>query len=59
VVGIALSLFMALFDISVARFVMKRPWSKVAEDFNPLLGNYLSLGLAALVFAPWAVMGLR
>ena len=57
--GGLLALFMALFDISIARLVMRRAWRKVAEDFDPRSGNYLSLGLVALVFIPWAVMRLR
>lgn len=58
-VGLTLSLFMATFDILLARFLAKKEWSAIAEDFKPSNGNYLILGLMALVVIPYAVIKLR
>lgn len=57
--GVALSLFMAIFDVGVARWVAKRPWAAVRRDFNPMSGNYLIFGLVALPFFPYAALVLR
>ena len=54
--GATLSAFMAGFDITLARWLMRRRWPQVWADFNPASGNYLSLGLAWLVLLPWLVM---
>lgn len=58
-VGLAFSAFMALFDVSVARWLMRRPWASIPEDFDPRRGNFLVFGLAFLVLAPSLVMALR
>ena len=57
--GFVLSLFMASFDIVVARVVMKRRWTLIAEDFDPRRGNYLAIGLALMLFFPLLAMALR
>ncbi len=51
-VGLLLALFMALFDIVLARYVIKQKWRVIRKDFNPLQGNYLLLGLLLLIFLP-------
>lgn len=56
--GFVLALYMASFDAAVGRLVMKRPWAAVAEDFNPLKGNYLLVGCIVLAFIPTVVMTL-
>ncbi|CAM5349478.1 hypothetical protein [Thauera sp.] len=58
-IGLALALFMASFDIVLARTLLKRPWARVFRDFDPRTGNYLSFGLLLLVVIPYAVMALR
>lgn len=58
-VGFVLALFMAAFDVAIAKLVMRRSWARVAEDFDPRSGNYLAFGLAALVFMPLIVMSSR
>ena len=57
--GATLSAFMATFDITLARTLMRRSWPQVWADFNPASGNYLSFGLAWLIALPWLVMQLR
>lgn len=53
--GLGLAAFMAGFDIAFGRLVLRLKWRRVLQDFNPASGNYLSLGLAALVFIPLLV----
>lgn len=51
-VGLLLSAFMALFDVLLARYVFKFRWQAILKDFDLRRGNYLPLGLIALVFMP-------
>jgi hypothetical protein len=53
--GVVLAMFMAGFDIAIGMLLMRKPWRKVAPDFDPRTGNYLSFGLAFLVIVPWLV----
>jgi hypothetical protein len=53
--GLLLAAFMAAFDVAVGMLLMRRPWRKVAPDFDPHTGNLLSFGLAFLALAPWLV----
>lgn len=55
-VGLTLSAFMASFDAVLGRWLMRRPWRKVLDDFNPATGNYLLFGLMLMVGYPWLVM---
>jgi threonine/homoserine efflux transporter RhtA len=57
--GLQLAVFMALFDISLGRLLLRLPWRRVLADFNPRGGNYLSIGLMLLLLFPWLVMQLR
>lgn len=57
--GLVLALFMAAFDIAIGMWLMRKPWRKVAPDFDPRTGNYLSFGLAFLALAPWLVWMIR
>lgn len=57
--GLLLAAFMAGFDIAFGRLVMRFSWPRIARDFNPASGNYLSVGLAALVAAPAVVAWLQ
>jgi hypothetical protein len=59
VIGLALSLFMASFDIALGKMLLKLSWSKIIQDFDPRTGNYLSLGLLLLIVFPYAVMKIR
>ena len=58
-VGVVLALFMAAFDIALGKWLMKRPWTKILEDFNPATGNYLLFGILLLLLFPWLVMRLQ
>ncbi len=59
VLGAALAAFMASFDLALGIFLLRRPWSKALEDFNPAKGNYLVFGLVLLACFPAIVEGLR
>lgn len=53
--GLVLAAFMAAFDIGIGMPLMRKPWRKVAPDFDPRTGNYLLFGLAFLALVPWLV----
>lgn len=57
--GLLLTAFMAGFDIAIGMLLMRKPWRKVAPDFDPRTGNYLLFGLLFLALAPWIVWTLR
>jgi len=52
VLGISLSLFMGLFDILVARFVVRARWETILDDFNIRKGNLLGLGMLVMAWCP-------
>ncbi len=53
--GLVLAGFMAIFDIAIGKWLMRKSWAKIWPDFNPKTGNYLLYGLLALCFIPLAV----
>jgi hypothetical protein len=53
--GLGLAAFMAAFDLSLVRWVMRRPWRQAVQDLNPASGNWLLFGLMALTAMPWVV----
>jgi len=58
-IGLVLAVFMASFDIILARFVVKLKWESIINDFNPAKGNYLIFGMISLIIIPYAVMKLK
>jgi hypothetical protein len=52
VLRISLSLFMGLFDIIVARFIVKARWETILNDFNIKKGNLLGLGMLVMAWCP-------
>ncbi len=58
-IGGVLAVFMAAFDILLGRWLLKRPWSRAFEDFNPAGGNYLLFGIVLLAVFPLIVMRLQ
>ena len=58
-VGLVLAVFMASFDIVLARFVVKLKWEFIINDFNPAKGNYLIFGLILLIIIPCIVMKIK
>ncbi len=50
--GLVLTAFMAAFDLAMGRLLLRRPWAKALQDFNPATGNYLVFGLGALALFP-------
>lgn len=57
--GFLLALFMAAFDVMLAKLVLKLSWAKIQRDFDPRTGNYLLLGLLLLISFPYLVMQLH
>ncbi len=58
-IGLMLAVFMALFDMVLAKLVVKMTWRAIINDFNPAKGNYLIFGLMVLAWIPYAVMKLK
>jgi hypothetical protein len=50
--GVSLSLFMGMFDIVVARFIVKARWETILDDFNIRKGNLLGLGMLVMAWCP-------
>jgi hypothetical protein len=57
--GIFLALFMALYDMVLARFVFHYRWAAIKREFDPKSGNYLLYGLLMLCFIPLVTAFLR
>lgn len=55
-IGLLLAVFMALFDLVLARYIIKQKWRVILKDFDPTQGNYLLIGLMILTIIPWVVM---
>lgn len=58
-VGLVWLLMMLLLEIYFAKQVFKLSWANIIEDFNPLKGNLLSLGMLLLFFSPAVVFSLQ
>lgn len=59
VLGAVVAGFMAAFDLVMGMTLLRRPWRKALQDFDPRTGNYLVFGLAVLALGPLAVAWLR
>jgi hypothetical protein len=57
--GVTIALFMASFDVILGKLVLKRPWRRAFDDFDPRTGNYLLFGVLLLMCFPYGVMLLR
>ncbi|MGM9515961.1 hypothetical protein ACS5PK_17055 [Roseateles sp. DB2] len=53
--GLGLAAFMAVFDMAIGRWVMRKSWAKLWPDFDPRTGNYLLFGLLGLCVIPLLV----
>jgi hypothetical protein len=51
--GVSLSSFMLVFDIVLARFVVKARWETILDDFNLFRGNLLAVGMVVMAFCPF------
>jgi hypothetical protein len=52
-VGAVWAMLMAGFDIGLGRWVIGYSWARIAQDFNPLDGGFLGIGMLAMIGAPW------
>ena len=50
--GVALSAFMAAFDVAVGRWLMRRSWGQITADFDPRGGNNQS-GFCSALSCTW------
>lgn len=51
-IGFTWALLMILYDVFVGKFMFKMSWENIADDFDILKGNLLSLGIILIVFMP-------
>jgi hypothetical protein len=58
-VGAIWLVVMLCLDIYFARYVFRLKWQKIGDDFNPIKGNLLSLGMVYLMLCPALVFALR
>jgi hypothetical protein len=58
-VGALWLVIMLCLDIYFARYVFRLNWQKIVDDFNPVKGNLLGLGMVYLLFCPALVFTLR
>ncbi|MEW6776596.1 MAG: hypothetical protein AB1405_09905 [Bdellovibrionota bacterium] len=48
-----------LFEIVLARLILRLSWERILSDYNPSQGGLLPIGLAVLLFAPLLAGALR
>lgn len=58
-VGLVWTILLTLLDLYFGRYVFRMPWRKILDDFNPLKGNLLGVGLCLLFICPSLVFLLR
>jgi hypothetical protein len=58
-VGFMWLVLMLAFEIGFGRFVFRASWERIAADFDFRRGGLLSIGMAALFFAPILTAKLR
>lgn len=51
-IGFTWALLMILYDVFIGKFMFKMSWENIADDFDILKGNLLSLGIILIVFMP-------
>lgn len=59
IIGFIWLLIMISLDIYFGRNVFKLKWNKILDDFNPLKGNLLSIGMLFLLLCPTFVFWLH
>lgn len=59
VIGFMWFIIMMCLDIYFARYVFKLRWSNIFDDFNPVKGNLLGIGMVILLFCPAVVFWIR
>jgi len=52
IIGLIWTMKLTALDLYFGRYVFRLPWAKIGEDFNPLRGKLLSIGLLLLFCAP-------
>jgi hypothetical protein len=58
-IGLVWLLIMLSLDLYFGRYVFKFSWAKIADDFNILKGNLISLGMTFLLFVPTLIYWLK
>jgi hypothetical protein len=58
-VGLIWVFIMIILDLFFGRFVFRFSWVKILEDFNPVKGNLLGVGMILLLLCPTFIFLLR
>lgn len=58
-IGFVWLMIMLGLDIYFGRYVFKFKWSKIFDDFNPLKGNLLGVGMLLLFLSPSIVFWMQ
>ncbi len=58
-IGLLWFFILLTLDLYFARFVFRASWKNIRNDFNPVSGNMLSIGLLLLFLSPLIVFSLR
>ena len=58
-IGLIWVMVMLSLDLYFGRYVFRLPWQKVMDDFNPLKGNFLGIGMLVLLFCPSVIFLLK
>lgn len=58
-IGFVWLMIMLGLDIYFGRYVFKFKWSKIFDDFNPLKGNLLGVGMLLLFLSPSIVFSMQ
>ncbi|WP_099237767.1 hypothetical protein [Synechococcus sp. BDU 130192] len=58
-IGLIWVMVMLSLDLYFGRVVFRLPWQKIVDDFNPLKGNFLGIGMLVLLFCPSIIFLLK
>ena len=58
-IGFIWLIIMMCLDIYFGRYVFKLQWTTIIDDFNPMKGNLLGVGMVFLFFCPTIVFWLN
>ena len=59
IVGFVWLSIMVCLDVIFGKYVFRLKWNKIAQDFNPMKGNLLGVGMGLLFFSPAIVFWLQ
>jgi hypothetical protein len=58
-VGLLWVVLTVLFELGLGRLVLKLPWERITEDYDPTRGGFLGFGLVFMLLSPLLASMLR